>query len=73
MSYGIGQIIHFECKDSNYEMDGPNQLECLDDGTWSDMLPTCMKKRTCEDVPRYGQFKIYHHNLAISGPEVDKY
>ena len=53
MNYGIGQTIRFECKDSNYEMDGPDQLECLDDGTWSDMLPTCMKKLTCADVPRY--------------------
>ena len=53
MNYGIGQTIRFECKDASYEMDGPNQLECLDDGSWSDMLPSCLKILTCEDVPRY--------------------
>ena len=52
INYGIGQTIRLECKDSNYEMDGPSQLECLDDGTWSDMLPTCSKILTCADVPR---------------------
>ena len=52
INYGIGQTIRMECKDSNYEMDGPSQLECLDDGTWSDMLPTCSKILSCADVPR---------------------
>ena len=62
VNYGIGQKIRFKCQDSNFTMDGPNELECLDDGTWSDMLPTCKPLSSCNILPRYG---IYWKNKTF--------
>ena len=50
-SYGIGQTIRLDCQDSNFTMDGPNHLVCLDDGTWNDMLPTCKFTLSCNILP----------------------
>ena len=36
----VGQSLAFTCN-SGYEMDGLPSLECLEDGTWSDLPPTC--------------------------------
>ena len=39
--FRIGEKIELRCNGSNLNMDGPSQLTCLDDGSWSDILPTC--------------------------------
>ena len=36
----VSQTVSFECA-SGFEMDGLETLECLEDGTWSDLPPTC--------------------------------
>ena len=39
-SLRVGEVVRFACE-ASYEVDGLESLECLEDGTWSDIPPLC--------------------------------
>nr|CAB3266736.1 sushi, von Willebrand factor type A, EGF and pentraxin domain-containing protein 1-like [Phallusia mammillata] len=41
--YRIGEQVDFSC-DDGFFLDGSEQLECLAEGVWSDVEPTCQRK-----------------------------
>ncbi|KAM9460596.1 complement factor H-like isoform 2-T2 [Clarias gariepinus] len=36
-----GDVIHFECESPNKMLDGPQDINCKDNGQWSGMVPKC--------------------------------
>lgn len=48
--YDIGDRLNLVC-DSGFILDGPDSLNCLEDGSWSDILPTCIPK-PCLEFPK---------------------
>ncbi|XP_076818249.1 complement component receptor 1-like protein [Clavelina lepadiformis] len=54
--FDIGKKIWFKCN-REFELDGVKDLECLDNGKWSDDFPTCkLKSGKCRlpDAPQNG-------------------
>jgi Sushi repeat (SCR repeat) len=39
-SLRVGEAVTFRCE-AGYELDGVERLDCLEDGTWSDIPPVC--------------------------------
>ena len=39
-SLRVGEAVRFSCE-AGYELDGVERLDCLEDGTWSDIPPIC--------------------------------
>jgi Sushi repeat (SCR repeat) len=39
-SLRVGEAVTFRCE-TGYELDGVERLDCLEDGTWSDIPPVC--------------------------------
>ncbi|XP_006892182.1 PREDICTED: complement factor H-like [Elephantulus edwardii] len=40
--YSFGQVVRFEC-DSRFKLDGPQEIHCSADGTWSGEMPNCVE------------------------------
>ena len=48
-SVKVGSRLVFTCNTGFY-MDGQRSLECLEDGTWSDLIPIC-QPAPCSEPP----------------------
>ncbi|XP_045154228.1 complement factor H isoform X2 [Echinops telfairi] len=40
--YSYGQVVQFEC-DARFRLDGPKEIHCSADGTWSGTVPRCVE------------------------------
>ena len=40
--YWAGQVVTFAC-DAGYHLEGPSNKLCLENGNWSETVPTCKK------------------------------
>ncbi|XP_063356779.1 complement factor H [Pelmatolapia mariae] len=65
-----GQHLTFACEDSTYIIKGNATLECLENGHWSNPLPTCEAAKDCRRPPplSYGRAKQdrpYRHNDKV--------
>ena len=49
IGYSVNEILKLKCKDP-FIMDGPEELTCLDDGSWSDTFPNCTHP-PCQEKP----------------------
>lgn len=45
-NYWAGQVVTFAC-DTGYHLEGPSNRLCLQDGNWSDTMPTCETSKFC--------------------------
>ena len=41
-NYWAGQMVTFAC-DTGYHLEGPTNRLCLENGSWSEIIPTCEK------------------------------
>ncbi|XP_031613608.2 complement factor H-related protein 3-like [Oreochromis aureus] len=68
-----GQHLTFACEDSNHIIKGNATLECLENGRWSNPLPTCEAAKDCRRPPpplSHGRTKTvtrypYRHNDKV--------
>ena len=42
-NYWAGEMVIFAC-DTGYHLEGPTNRLCLENGSWSNVVPTCKKK-----------------------------
>ena len=47
--YWAGELVTFAC-DAGYHLEGPTNRLCLENGNWSNVVPTCKNEETANNT-----------------------
>ncbi|KAM9461258.1 complement factor H-like isoform 3-T3 [Clarias gariepinus] len=65
-----GDVIHFECESPNKMVDGPQDINCKDNGQWSATIPKCKEIECQAPVISHG---FTDHNRVYRDNDIIKY
>ncbi|KAI6221409.1 Sushi, von Willebrand factor type A, EGF and pentraxin domain-containing protein 1 [Aphelenchoides fujianensis] len=57
--YNAGEKVVYFCATPNYRLSGENVLECLQDGNWSRLPPSCIKRRKHPNARRRSSSRLF--------------